>query len=104
LKIIEQTQSQSQIQNEKYASKKEIKKISEKMTVKSGSNEKLKPIIERNLSEERTRHKPLIINPSVHKKKDTNEIVILTDMRENLNVVLIIDNREVKNQKDRSYF
>lgn len=63
----------------------------------------LYPIIERNSSQEKTEHKneeneekPLINN-------ENSEIKIPLEMIESLNVVLIVDNREVKNQEDRNY-
>lgn len=57
----------------------------------------LKPIIERNTSEEKTGQK------NKDKLKEDKEFVIPIETIEGFNVVLIVDNREVKAQDDRSY-
>lgn len=78
-------------------------KEKEKPKIEPLSPRLLHPIIERNSSQEKTEHKneeneekPLIIN-------ENSEIKIPLEMIESLNVVLIVDNREVKNQEDRNY-
>lgn len=59
------------------------------------NNNSLNPIIERNSSEEKTGHKK--------QDKIETKFEIPIENIEKLNVVLIVDNREIKNQEDRTY-
>ena len=91
--------------NEIVQNKPEIQERSGNMKEKDSipaSNMSLRPIIEINSSQEKTTHKPTI-KPLEKKVEEIKQILIPVDMIESLNVVLIVDNREIKNQDDRNY-
>lgn len=73
-------------------------KEEKKVAFNPSPQKNLHPIVERNSSEEKTGKKK-----EENKVNDIEEVSLPLEVIDSLNVVLIIDNREVKSQDDRAY-